>query len=58
MSFAQWLQEVARELGQRFGDLNEGIDYIRNTGAEPWREMYEDGMSPDSAAEEEAMASG
>jgi hypothetical protein len=33
-----------------------GADYIRQTGEDCWREMYDDGMSPSEAADEEVRA--
>lgn len=50
----KWRRELAAELGRTF-DID-GLDYIRQTGNECWREMFNDGLSPAEAASEEAFA--
>lgn len=54
MSFEQWKAELADELGKAF-DMN-GSEYIRQTGEECWREMYDDDLTPAEAAREEVWA--
>ncbi len=57
MDFEQWKAELAVELGKTFGGgLAGGQDYIKGTGDECWREMFDDGLSPKQAASEEAYA--
>lgn len=54
MNFDQWKFELAAELGRTF-DMD-GATYIKQTGEECWREMFDDGLSPIGAAGEEAYA--
>ena len=54
MDFEAWKAQLASELGRTF-DMD-GADYIKETGEECWREMFEDGMSPADAASEEAWS--
>lgn len=54
MNFDQWKFELAAELGRIF-DMD-GAGYIKRTGEECWREMFDDGLSPSDAASEEAYA--
>lgn len=54
MDWDQWKIELARELSRTF-DMD-GSEYIRQTGEECWREMFDDGLSPADAASEEAWA--
>ena len=57
MTFEQWKQELANALEKALGmDAGEGADYIENTGDDCWREMFDDGLSPTDAADEEAYA--
>ena len=53
MDWDQWKQELAVALGKYGVD---GEDYIRQTGDECWREMFDDGLTPTDAASEEAWA--
>lgn len=54
MDWDEWLKQLAVELGKDFGC--DGADYIRQTGEECWREMFDDGLSPSEAADEEVRA--
>ncbi|MBR2118481.1 MAG: hypothetical protein IJ935_07385 [Afipia sp.] len=54
MDFADWMKALATELGKTFS--MDGAEYIRQTGEECWHAMFEDGMSPEDAAGEEAYA--
>lgn len=54
MEFEQWKTELATALGKTF-DMD-GAEYIRQTGEECWREMFDDGLNPAEAASEEAHA--
>lgn len=54
MSWEQWKAQLAIQLGRVFD--TDGSDYIRQTGEECWREMFEDGLTPAEAASEEAYA--
>lgn len=54
MNFDAWMKELAVCLGKAF-DMD-GDEYIRQTGADCWRGMYDDGMSPAEAADVEVSA--
>lgn len=54
MTFEQWKLELADALGRVF-DMD-GSEYIRQTGDDCWREMFDDGLSPTDAAGEELYA--
>jgi hypothetical protein len=54
MGFDEWKVALAKELGRAF-DMD-GLEYIRQTGDECWREMFNDGLSPAEAASEEVHA--
>ncbi len=54
MDFENWKTELTAELGRVFA--TDGADYIRQTGEDCWREMFEDGLSPADAAREEAWS--
>lgn len=54
MNFEEWKKELAAALGKTFG--MDGEEYIRQTGDDCWREMFDDGLSPTDAASEEAYA--
>jgi hypothetical protein len=51
MEFENWKTELAAELGRVFA--MDGAAYIRETGDDCWREMFDDGLSPADAAREE-----
>jgi hypothetical protein len=57
MTFEEWKAQLAVELSKTFdlegGKVN-GEQYIRDTGDDCWREMFDDGLSPADAASEEA----
>ena len=53
-AFDQWSTELAAALTQAF-DMD-GAEYIRQTGEECWREMFNDGLSPADAVSEEVYA--
>jgi hypothetical protein len=58
MNFEQWKRELANELEIQLAMLpGDGAAYIKATGDECWREMFDDGLSPADAAEQEASAS-
>jgi hypothetical protein len=54
MDWSRWLEQLAAELGKTFA--MDGKEYIRQTGEECWREMFNDGLTPADAASEEAYA--
>jgi hypothetical protein len=54
MEFDRWMVELAAKLGEAF-DMD-GAEYIRQTGEECWREMFDDGLSPADAVSEEVSA--
>lgn len=54
MDWEHWKAQLAVELGKTFA--MDGDEYIRQTGEECWREMFDDGMTPEDAADEEAYA--
>ncbi len=58
MTFNHWKAEVGEELAAIFGwSLAAGRDYMKVTDdGQNWREMYNDGLSPEEAASEEALA--
>lgn len=61
-NFAIWLEElkeIIRGDMLRWADGNdesEPYDYVEQTGIEPWLEMFNEGMSPIEAWEEEKAA--
>lgn len=58
MSFDAWKRELGVELERLLGMLpGDGANYITMTGDACWREMFDDGLSPMDAAEQEASAS-
>lgn len=58
MTFEQWIDALGPLLDSAFGwETGEGAEYIQKSGAESWREMYDDGLSPDDAVSEEKWAS-
>ena len=54
MNFEQWMHELA--IGLRNAFAIDGREYIRQTGEECWREMFDDGLSPAEAVSEEVYA--
>ncbi len=59
MTFEQWKDQLAIELSKTFdleGGKVDGEQYIKDTGDDCWREMFEDGLTPADAATEEAIA--
>lgn len=52
MTFDEWLTALAVE----FERIGWGISYVERTGAECWREMYDDGLTPVDAVSEEMSA--
>lgn len=54
MTFEEWKVELAAKLGVAFS--MDGTEYIRQTGEACWREMFDDGLSPDEAVSEEYAA--
>lgn len=54
MDFDAWMKDLTARLGETFG--MDGAEYVRQTGVECWREMYDDGMSPEDAVSEEVSA--
>lgn len=57
MTFAYWLQRLARELELILGmETGAGAQYVEATGDTCWREMFDDGLTPEEAAQEEAHA--
>lgn len=57
MTFEEWKKQLAIELSRvMVVDKVDGADYIRQTGDDCWREMFDDGLSPADAASEELCA--
>ena len=57
MTFEEWLTALAPELAaSQSMTLDEAQAYIKDTGPECWRDMFEDELSPRDAADEEAHA--
>jgi hypothetical protein len=55
--FDVWRIALADELSDVFKmTVSEATTYIRDTGDDCWREMFDDGMTPKEAAGEEAWA--
>lgn len=54
MQWEQWLEQLKRDLGRAFN--MDGAVYVRQTGEECWREMFNDGLSPSEAVSEEVYA--
>lgn len=54
MNWDDWKAQLASELGKRFA--TDGNNYIGQTGEECWRDMFDDGLTPAEAADEEASA--
>lgn len=54
IEFDAWMKDLANNLGKAFG--MDGAEYIRQTGTDCWREMHDDGMSPEESAAEEVSA--
>ena len=57
-SFAKWLKALEPELARQLGMTEaEAAVLIQSTGpGDCWREMFDDGLSPEDAAGEEAHA--
>lgn len=59
MSFEEWKAQLVIELSKTF-DLEDGrvdgAQYIKATGDDCWREMFDDGLSPADAAYEDFHA--
>jgi hypothetical protein len=53
-NFEEWKEALALSLSLAFD--TDGRDYIRQTGDACWREMYDDELTPDEAAQEEVWA--
>lgn len=51
MTFEQWVEKVEETFTLIAGI--DGAGYVEDTGLGAWREMYEEGLSPDDAVEEE-----
>lgn len=58
MTFEQWKVALAIEIEKIF-EMHpfEGTKYIDGCGDECWREMFDEGLTPVQAAEEEAYNS-
>jgi len=57
MAFWFWKIRLYGELARVFGmSWFEGRDYVRQTGSDCWREMFDTGLTPSEAAYEEATA--
>ena len=54
MDWEHWKAHLATALGKTFA--MDGNEYIRQTGEDCWREMFNDGLTPERAASEEAYA--
>lgn len=54
MNFEEWKIELEAELSRVFA--MDGAEYVRQTGEECWREMFNEGLSPKEAVSEEASA--
>jgi hypothetical protein len=60
MTFEEWKTLLAVELSKAFdlqGGVVDGVQYIKDTGDDCWREMFDDGLTPVEAADEEIYAS-
>jgi hypothetical protein len=58
MTFEDWLKQLAIELSKAFdleGGVVDGAQYIKDTGVECWCEMFDDGLTPAEAANEEVL---
>ena len=59
MTFDEWKVKVAAELSRMTftieGERIDGEQYLRDTGDDCWLEMFEDGLSPTEAANEEML---
>lgn len=57
-NFERWKWKVGDEIARVFGwALIDGRKYVEATDdGENWREMFDDGLSPEDAAGEEALA--
>lgn len=58
MTFEDWLKQLAIELSKAFsleGGTVDGAQYIKDTGEDCWREIFDDGLTPAEAANEEAL---
>ena len=51
-TFEEWKTRLIGELTNLFGN---GEEYIRQTGDDCWKEMYDDGLSVYEAAHEEYL---
>jgi hypothetical protein len=52
--FEKWLSELPGELAKRVvSSVEEAHEYIKQTGHECWREMYDDDLTPSEAASAE-----
>lgn len=60
MTFDEWKAKVAAELARMTFNIDgsriDGEQYIRDTGDDCWREMFDDGLTPTEAANEEILA--
>ena len=60
MTFEEWKVQVAAELSRMTftieGERIDGEKYIAETGDDCWLDMFEDGLSPTEAANEEMIA--
>jgi len=50
INFDEWLVQLKAELTRLFGD---GEEYVRQTGLDCWKEMFDEGLSAKEAAHEE-----
>ena len=60
MTFEEWKAKVAAELSRMTftieGARIDGEQYLKDTGDDCWREMFDDGLTPTEAANEEMIA--
>jgi hypothetical protein len=57
MDFDEWKLHLAAALEREcWWDPGQGIEYVKETGEEDWRQLFEKGVSPDLAAIKECAA--